>query len=57
MIPEIKLKLLLKELSLTGQAIIAQQSEISYAQAIQQVQRLKQASKVKPTLKKSGFES
>ena len=53
MIPELKLKISLKELSLKGQQIIAQQSEISYAQAILQVQRLKQTSKVKHSLKKS----
>ena len=55
MIPELKLKISLKELSLRGQMIIAQQSETSYLQAIQQVQRLKQTSKVRPAIKKSGL--
>jgi hypothetical protein len=53
MIPETNLKISLEELSLRGQKIIAQQSEISYAQALAQVQRLKEISKVKQSLKKS----
>jgi uncharacterized protein YfeS len=53
MIPEVKLKISLQELSLRGAMIIAQQPEISYAQAFQQVQRLKKTSKVKHSLKKS----
>jgi len=57
MIPEANLKISLKELSLRGQKIIAQQSEISYAQALAQVQRLKEISKVKQSLKKSRPDS
>jgi hypothetical protein len=53
MIPETKLKISLQELSLKGAQIIAQQSEISYAAALQQVQWLKEISKVTPLSKKS----
>lgn len=53
MIPEANLKISLTELSLRGQQIIAQQPEISYAQALAQVQRLKETSKVKQSQKKS----
>ena len=52
MIPETKLKISFKELSLKGYSIIAQQSEISYAQALQQIQLLKQTSKVSRLSKK-----
>ena len=54
MIPEVKLKISLQELSSRGARIIAQQSGIAYAQALQQVRRLKKTSKVKPSLKKAG---
>jgi hypothetical protein len=57
MIPEANLKISFEELSLRGQKIIAQQPEISYAQALAQVQRLKEMSKVKQLLKKSRSES
>jgi len=53
MIPEANLKISLTELSLRGQQIIAQQPEISYAQALAQVQRLKETSKVSQQSKKS----
>ena len=53
MIPEKNLKISLEELSLKGQRIIARQSEISYVQALEQVQRLKKISKVNQELKKS----
>jgi hypothetical protein len=53
MIPEKDLKISLKELSLRGQKIIAQLPETSYAQALEQVQRLKKISKVNPELKRS----
>jgi len=36
-----------------GEKIIAQQPEISYAQALEQVQRLSRTSKVNPLSKKS----
>ena len=39
------------ELSLRGQQIIAQQPEISYAQALAQVQRLKEISKINQSKK------
>jgi hypothetical protein len=55
MIPEAKLKISLQELSLQGSRILAQQSETSYAQALQQVQLLNRTSKVKPSSKKSRF--
>jgi len=53
MIPDIKLKISLQELSLRGNQIIAQQSEIHYAAALQQVIRLKKISKVNQSQKKS----
>jgi hypothetical protein len=42
MIPEANLKISLTELSLRGQQIIAQQPELSCAQTLSQVQRLKE---------------
>lgn len=57
MIPEANLKISLKELSLRGEKIIAQQSEISYAEALAQVQRLKKISKVNQSSKKSRSNS
>jgi uncharacterized protein YfeS len=53
MIPDAKLKISLQELSLKGAQILAQQSEIHYAAALQQVAWLKQISKVTQSLKKS----
>jgi hypothetical protein len=53
MIPELKLKISFEELSLKGKQVIARQSEITFAKALQQVQRLKQTSTVKHSLKKS----
>lgn len=53
MIPDVKLKISLQELSLKGAQILAQQSEIHYAAALQQVEWLKQISKVTQSLKKS----
>jgi hypothetical protein len=52
MIPDIKLKISLQELSLRVNQIIAQQSEIHYATALQQVIRLKEISKVNQSQKK-----
>jgi hypothetical protein len=52
-IPDVKLKISLQELSLKGKLIIAQQSEIRYADALRQVQLLKRISKVKPSLKRN----
>ena len=52
MIPEKNLKISFEELSLRGKKIIAQQPEISYAQALEQVQRLKKNSKVNQLSKK-----
>jgi hypothetical protein len=46
-------KISFMELSFRNSRILAQQSEISFAQAIQQVQRLKGTSKVNDTSKKS----
>ncbi|SFD60526.1 hypothetical protein SAMN05518672_102584 [Chitinophaga sp. CF118] len=57
MIPEANLKISLTELSLRGQQIIAQQPGISYAQALAQVQRLKEISKVKQSQKNSRSNS
>jgi hypothetical protein len=54
MIPEANLKISFTELSLKGQQIIAQQPEISYAQALAQVQRLKEISKVNQSQKRAG---
>ena len=53
MIPDVKLKISLQELSLKGAQILAQQSEIHYAAALEQVAWLKQISKVTQSLKKS----
>ncbi len=52
MIPDEKLKISLQEMSLRGARILAQQSEISFAAALQQVQWLKQISKVTQSSKK-----
>jgi len=52
MLPD-KMKVSFEEMSLRGKLIIAQQSEIHYADALQQVQRLKKISKVTHSLKKS----
>ncbi len=57
MIPDKELKISLKELSLKGARIIALQSEIHYAEALKQVQRLKRTSKVKQSLKKNRLAS
>lgn len=57
MIPEANLRISLAERSLRGKQIIAQQSAISYAQALKQVQRLKEMSKVNQSLKKSKPDS
>ena len=53
MIPDEKLKILLQEMSLRGKAILAKQSAISYADALQQVLLLKRISKVGQSSKKS----
>jgi hypothetical protein len=53
MIPKDKLQLSFQELSLKGAQIIAQQSEITFAKALQQIQWLKQTSKVMQSSKKS----
>ena len=53
MIPEANLKISFVELSLKEKQIIARQPEISYAQALAQVQRLKEISKVNQLSKKS----
>ena len=49
---ESKFKISLQELSLKGSRILANQSETTYVQVLQQVQRLKQTSKVKVSSKK-----
>jgi len=53
MIPDAKLKVSFEEMSLRGKQIIASQSEITYAIALEQVQRLKKISKVTPSSKKN----
>jgi len=53
MIPEKDLRISLKESSLRGKKIIAKQPEISYAQALEQVPRVRRISKVSPLLKRS----
>jgi hypothetical protein len=52
MIPEIKLKISLQEMSARGAKIIAQQPDISYEEALHQVQWLKKNSKVSQSLRK-----
>lgn len=54
MIPDKNLKISLKESSLRAQQIIAQQPEISYAQALAQIQRLKKTSKSNPKFIRAG---
>jgi hypothetical protein len=46
-------KISLEEMSLKGKKIIAQQSEISFTEALEQIQRLKANSKVGQSLMKS----
>lgn len=53
MIPEAKLKISLQEMSLKRAQILAQRSEITFAQAFQQAQRLQKTSKVNSSLKKN----
>jgi hypothetical protein len=48
MTPNKNLKISLKELSLKNKEIIAQQPEISYTQALAQIQRLKKTSQKIP---------
>jgi hypothetical protein len=57
MIPEAELKISLEELALRGGRIIAKQRPISYADALRQVQWLKENSKVKQTSKKNRLNS
>lgn len=57
MIPDVELKISLEELALRGSRIIAKQPPISYKDALRQVQRLKENSKVKQSLKKSRVNS
>jgi hypothetical protein len=52
MIPDKDLKISFEELALRGKKIIAQIPEISHAQALEQVQRLKEISKVNQSSKK-----
>lgn len=53
MIPEGKLKISLQEMSSKRAQILAQRSEITFAQAFQQAQRLKETSKVNSSSKKN----
>jgi hypothetical protein len=50
-------KISFEELSSRGSRIIAQQSEISFAEALEQIQRLKANSKIGQSLKKSRTNS
>ncbi|MCU0405300.1 MAG: hypothetical protein MUE99_12215 [Chitinophagaceae bacterium] len=50
-------KVSFREMSLKNRQILAQQSEISFVHAIQQIQRLKKTSKVNNSLKKSRVSS
>ena len=52
MIPEKYLKISFEELALRGKKIIAQMPEVSHAQALEQVRRLKEISKVNQSSKK-----
>jgi hypothetical protein len=54
MIPEKNLKISFEESSLKGKEIIARQPVTTYAQALAQVKRLKETSKVSSSLKKGG---
>jgi len=53
MIPEKDLKISLEELSLRGEKILARQPATTYAEALAQVQRLKEISKVNGDVKRS----
>jgi hypothetical protein len=50
-------KISFREMSLRNMKILAQQSETSYVNASQQIQRLKRTSKVNNSLKKSRVSS
>jgi len=52
MIPEKDLKISFAEMSLRGKKIISQQPEITYADALEQVQRLKANSLINQELRK-----
>ncbi len=54
---EANFKISFRELSYRNSRILAQQSAISFAQAFQQVQRLKKTSKVKDSSKKGSSNS
>lgn len=53
MIPDNKLKISFQEMALRGAEVLAKQPKITFAQAVQQAQRLKENSKVNASLKKS----
>lgn len=53
MIPEENLKISFMELSLRGAKILAQQPEISFSAALQQIQWLRKNSKVQQSSKKN----
>jgi hypothetical protein len=53
MIPAKKLKISFEELAIRGARVLSQQTEITYEEALLQVQRLKKNSVVSQRLKKS----
>jgi hypothetical protein len=53
MIPESKLKISFQEMALRGAEVLAKRPKITFAQAVEQAQRLQKNSKVNSSLKKS----
>lgn len=53
MIPDSKLKISFQEMALRGVEVLAQQPKITFSQAVEQAQRLKENSKVHSSSKKS----
>ena len=53
MIPDSKLKISFQEMALRGAEILAKQPKITFAQAVEQAQRLKENSKVNSSSKKN----
>lgn len=53
MIPDSKLKISFQEMALRGAEVLAKRPKITFAQAVEQAQRLQKNSKVNSSLKKS----
>lgn len=53
MIPDSKLKISFEEMALRGAEVLAKRPKVTFAQAVEQAQRLKENSKVSSSVKKS----